>query len=162
MSFLSNVNDKTLHWVIRKDFPQATDIDEECNTSIIHGSDKEGGDGVDSCGRNVVRDGGRECKASENVCTYLKPGNHNLVEVKKSHKGKSNGILLTSYEQEVVEWALKGFLPMGSEGFLPTKTKLQLVRTHNSEKIEEVGRREQIKEVKVDLLEVQQKGNLII
>ena len=69
----------------------------------------------------------------------------------------------TSYEQEMVDWALQGFLPMGSARLIPTRTQedeMQLVNLmpKSGEESEDDGDYTPNKRKKAELRPFQKKG----
>ncbi len=78
-------------------------------------------------------------------------------------KGEKIGIRLTSFEQEMIEWAYGGFLPGGKESLRPTKeekeTHIQVVPVESKSNEEKNQDDMSKKKRKVMMLQVRSKGN---
>lgn len=164
---MSDPTDKKSRWVVKDKSSQAVHLSEKPNLNASSNTVEECGDM--KCGNNGIGEGLQEPVMGDEVAgttagESAEPNNlHKGVAAKNGRKGRNRGeILLTSYEQEMVEWALKGFLPSGPSGFLPTPAdKMQQVEVvpMEEEDVTDNGDDQPKKKSKVMLLQVRKKGN---
>ena len=160
MTFVSDPNDKKLHWVVNESSSQVTLLGEKSNPDPQSSISK--GPEVKKCGDESSGGGSsEESVIGEEENTVGENNRTKMAEVRKRKKRKRKRmgmIILTSYDEEMVAWALKGFLPMGSKGLLPTREdQMQLVSVVSVEGGED-GVDLPKKKAKVIMEPVQKKG----
>ena len=174
MTFVSFPNDETTHRAVMENSLQVSLPRKKSNhtipSSIMEETEEtKGGDkdsGVGSREESVIgeEEDGSVCDASLSVGKSLESASHKVSEAKPNKKRRGKGLLaLTSYEEQLVEWALKRFLPMGSDGLLPTpedQMRQVCVVTMDRGESGEDGDGPPKKRAKVILMPVRKKGIL--
>ena len=131
MEFLSRSDDKKLRWIITENQPQPHLLDPD---KLPDQDGEVKGEGEDKSRENVEDD--KDQKETEAVGDKTLPSPMESEVQQSSQKqppsrgswrgrrgrgrGDRGAILLTSLEQEMLLWALGGFLPVGPEGLKPT------------------------------------------
>ena len=133
MEFLSRSDDKKLRWMISESCARPRLIDEkqsdqedgvkeegEQQTSKPHKGSEENQTNADSVADKTSQPPlGEQEKPDQPVSN--KPAARSGWRGRKGRgKGDRGSILLTSLEQEMLEWAMGGFLPVGPEGLKPS------------------------------------------
>ena len=130
MEFLSRSDDKKLRWIITESQPQPHLLDPDKQ------SDQDGevkGDSEDKSQEEVeghkekleTEAAGERTSSSpmesEQQGSQKQPSSRGSWRGRRGRgRGERGAILLTSLEQEMLLWALGGFLPTGPEGLKPT------------------------------------------
>ena len=136
MEFLSRSDDKKLRWIITESCPQPHLIDEKqlpdqdeevkgegevkgAEDSPPKGSNK-GTDQKGADSESVGDEGVTEVMEEEKPGSAKQAGRGGWRGRRGRGRGDRGAILLTSLEQEMLLWALGGFLPAGPEGLKPS------------------------------------------
>ena len=133
MEFLSRSDDKKLRWIITESQPQPHLLDPDKHP------DQDGevkGDNEDKSREDNIIEDHKDQNKTEVVGVKTLPSPMESEVQQGSQKqppsrgswrgrrgrgrGERGAILLTSLEQEMLLWALGGFLPAGPEGLKPT------------------------------------------
>ena len=137
---MSRSDDKKLRWIITENSPQPHLIDEKQQQTSEQEKGVKGREGVGGGakfkdtlpnGCNEMTDKKEADSESVTEETTTKSAEGEKPESAKparggwrGRKGRGRGdrvaILLTSLEQEMLQWALNGFLPVGPEGLKPS------------------------------------------
>ena len=137
MEFLSRSDDKKLRWIITENCPQPHLIDEkqlmDQDEEVKGGGEAKGDGDVPPKGNNertnqkevdseFIRDEATATTESmeEEKSRSTKPVRSGWRGRRGRGRGDRGAILLTSLEQEMLLWALGGFLPAGPEGLKPS------------------------------------------
>ena len=139
MEFLSRSDDKKLRWIITESCPQPhlinekqlPDQDEEVKgegDTPPKGSN-EGTNQKEADSESVREEATTESMEEEKSGT-TKPARGGWRGRRGRGRGDRGAILLTSLEQEMLLWALGGFLPVGPEGLKPSPEHQVRFHTH--------------------------------
>ena len=133
MEFLSRSDDKKLRWIITESCPQPHLIEEKQQPDQdeeVKGDDElKGEEDAPSSKRTNQKEADSESVGNEAMADTMeeeKPGPTKPTGRGgwRGRRGRGRGdrgaILLTSLEQEMLLWALGGFLPVGPEGLKPS------------------------------------------
>ena len=118
MEFVSRPDDKKLRWIVTEGCPIPKLIDERKDSSSEQENEPTKVSTEVKVEPESTKNGEQESKPVEPadvVPTESRGG-------QKTRGRKEKGtILLTSLEQEMIDWAMNGFLPAGPAGLLPTE-----------------------------------------
>ena len=123
MEFLSRPEDKKPRWTVTETCPEPHLVDDPLSRSPGESPPKVAllGSSPDQPSQN-----GTQTPPHQNGIQTPPPSQNGTgpaaTERKRSRKakGRERGVvLLTALEQEMIDWALGGFLPMGAEGLKP-------------------------------------------
>ena len=155
MEFLSRSDDKKLRWIITESCPQPhlidekqlPDQDEEVKGDIEVKEDDEVKSEDDTPPKESKETNQKEADSVGDEATIDEIEEERPVAAKpargrggwRGRRGRGRGdrgaILLTSLEQEMLLWALGGFLPVGPEGLKPSPehqvSKVTIIATYN-------------------------------